>query len=166
MRGLRLLMLSDVDWGIQYAWVVHPDSARLLSTDALGPFRTDDKGRVAALGRAQLSFDAPTQINWAPDGSSLALVGFNEGDWSTILQVPIGSQLASQIKLRSLIQFSEDCFIALAQPSSWARSRVMKVRLSLEDNPWRSDSLPCRVPADSVAEVVVDFDRAAASRIR
>lgn len=158
--GLLWLHLNDLKAGPLFAAIVHPDSARPLSTDAIAPYRSPTTGWPVDAPRG---FGYGTPL-WSPDGRSAVFVG----DSVTVFPVGLGQ---ARTFPRPALEGQELCFYPTldlwddntGEPLyRWVNSSVLRVGTHLVR---MYDAPPeCQMPRDSVATLDIDIKRGTVAR--
>lgn len=169
VHAFRLLAVGED--GIEFIWIVHPDSEKPLSLDALTDYRT----RMVATGEPLPNIDLPGPASWAPDGRTVLV---HSPRHTGFLLVKAGAVAAPIVSLASLTPRGT-CFggrEAQERSIRWTAPDVAEVSVSMfslydgyvKERLPIPDSISSRcgsVHNDSVT-VLIDASRATATKVR
>lgn len=163
-QGYRTLMLLDVDKGVFYSWVVHPDSTTALSGDLLADFHNGP----------MIITRPPIPANWSPDGKYLALdVPLGNSGVPGFLTASIPNGPTRMVNFLDILPKGNRECIQMATDEKalkWTASDVVQTRIYLYLYTGGRDSVAvaasCPMPWETSANVAVDLARGTLSRVR
>lgn len=173
-NGVRILGLGEVDQGITYAWVVHPDSVRPLSGDLLAGYHESPASSSLKFILTSDEWAAANERGpgkyWSPDGRFLLLRAWTST--SGLLMIDLREKTVRFISLEGLLHGSAErnCWALAMRADSlkWIAPDVMQMPIHylLESEGGPTTEQACTKPWDTAATVLVDLSRGSASRLR
>lgn len=167
-KGWRILNLNEVDRGLTYAWIVHPDSSRAISGDLLAKFHVYPDGTPAA-GISQMQFSLPKPQDWSPDGRYLALSAGNIVDRGLLI-TDLQDRSTHYVSVQGFLQKPpmQNCWNEGMGPPEWSAADVLQVDVAYhyESEGGEHPKASCARPAEMTARLMIDLGKYSAARLR